>query len=387
MLELDRITRTYGRQTALSDVTVSVPEGSFTALLGPSGCGKTTTLRIMAGLDHPTRGTVRMNGQNVFDLSPAERNVAMVFQSFALYPHMSVADNIALPLAMRTLSRTQRAPVLNRLLPGARWQIARNRARVREVAELLEITDLLERKPGTLSGGQKQRVAVARALVRDPSAFLLDEPLSNLDAKLRVQMRGELMDLHRRTGRTFVYVTHDQAEAMSMADQVIVMMEGRVVQSGPPRRLYESPQSTAVAAFLGDHPINWVDSEVTAERTLTAFPRVALTGRDDLRRVRIGLRPEALEPGDTGPLMGSIERIEYLGSKMLITVRTDQGDILRAATTPDHSLPESGSQIRMSFDPAAAHVFDPDTGARVDASLLTATSTSADALAIQGSGR
>lgn len=380
MIELQHVSRLYGRQTALRGVSLKVPEGSFTALLGPSGCGKTTSLRIMAGLDQPTRGQVLMRGRDVVDLTPAERNVAMVFQSFALYPHMTVADNIALPLAMRSLNRIERMPMMGWIWPKVRDQVQANRERVRDIAGMLAIGDLLDRKPGTLSGGQKQRVAVARALVREPDAFLLDEPLSNLDAKLRVQMRGELIDLHRRTGRTFVYVTHDQAEAMSMADQVIVMMGGEVVQSGTPRDLYERPVSTDVAAFLGDHPINWLDLDVSSDGTLTALPGVALVGGSRPAQVRIGLRPESLDVSDDGPLAGRVERVEYLGSKLLIAARTPQDDQLRAAVSPNAPRVDPGDRIRFTFDRSAAQIFDAQSGARLDLSLLASTPRRSEAV-------
>ena len=236
MIDLQHVTRHFGPVVALDDISLSIEDGSFTSLLGPSGCGKSTTLRIIAGLEQPTSGRVIFSGRDVTALTAAERNIAMVFQSYALYPHMTVRQNIALPLAMRNMSRLERMPGLDRLLPGARQKMRDHARQVQAIARMLQIESLLDRKPGALSGGQKQRAAAARALVRDPAAFLLDEPLSNLDAALRVQMRGELTDLHRRTGRTFIYVTHDQAEAMSMSDRVAVIMHGRIPAGRQPRR-------------------------------------------------------------------------------------------------------------------------------------------------------
>ena len=229
----------------------------------------------------------------------------MVFQSYALYPHMTVRQNITLPLAMRNMTRLERLPLLARLLPSARRKAAAHAEKVRATAAALEIESLLDRKPSALSGGQKQRVALGRALVRDPVAFLLDEPLSNLDAKLRLQMRGELVDLHRHTGRTFVYVTHDQAEAMSMSDRIAVMIDGRIVQEGTPRDLYQRPQRRSVAAFVGDHPINMLAAEVTESGRLSApFAEFALQARDLPRQVIIGIRAEALSFDGAGALCG-----------------------------------------------------------------------------------
>ena len=250
MIELECINKTFDKTVALSDISLSVKEGSFTSLLGPSGCGKSTTLRIIAGLEQPTSGVVRIDGHDVTKLTAAERNIALVFQSYALYPHMTVRQNIGLPLSMRNLTRLQRLPLIHRVLPSAQSIAKENARKVIEIGEMLEIGELMDRKPSELSGGQMQRVAVGRALVRDPAAFLLDEPLSNLDTKLRAQMRTEIVDLHKRTGRTFVYVTHDQSEAMSMSDRIAVFMEGRIVQMGKPQKIFNMPKTISVADQL-----------------------------------------------------------------------------------------------------------------------------------------
>ncbi|MEQ8401569.1 MAG: ABC transporter ATP-binding protein [Silicimonas sp.] len=374
MIELCDIVRRFGTQTVLHGISLKVAEGSFTSLLGPSGCGKSTTLRIMAGLDRPSAGQVLMNGVDVIEQSAAERNVAMVFQSYALYPHLTVYQNIALPLSMRQMNRLERLPLLGRFLPSVRDKRAKQARQVGGIAEMLGIGALLDRKPSQLSGGQKQRVAVGRALVRDPSLFLLDEPLSNLDAKLRVQMRGELMDLHRRTGRSFVYVTHDQAEAMSMSDDIAVFMDGRIVQFGSPRTLYETPQCRQVADFIGSHAINWIELPATGDPLPPPLEAFRIDGRaaPTESRVLLGLRPEHLLPSRLGRLQGQVEAVEYMGAEVLVTVRTVTGDRLRAIAPGDHALPPQGAAIALNFEPRHAHLFDADTGARINASVREA---------------
>ncbi len=369
-IELKDVYRRYGATTALNGISLRIAEGSFTTLLGPSGCGKSTTLRIIAGLEPQSAGQVLIDGRDVAGLRAAERNVAMVFQSYALYPHMTVRQNINLPLAMRNMNVWQRLPLMDRLLASARDLAAAHRTKVREIASLLDIETLLDRKPSQLSGGQKQRAAVARALVRDPVAFLLDEPLSNLDVKLRLQMRGELVDLHQRTGRTFVYVTHDQAEAMSMSDQIAVMMDGSIVQSGTPRAIYERPATREIAAFVGDHPLNLVEVPARSRELPEPFTSFAFDTRLTNDTVVIGLRPEVLVPADDGLLAGRVARIEYLGSEAVATVVL-AGDRTIRAVLPTHSvLRQPGDEIRFNFDSDHAHLFDGSTGARLKARLV-----------------
>ena len=370
MIELQNIRRVFGSIVALDDVSLEIREGSFTSLLGPSGCGKSTTLRIIAGLDQPSSGQVLLNGRNVAGLSASERNIAMVFQSYALYPHMTVWQNIALPLVMRNKTRLERLPLLGRLLPSARRKSAEIAAQVRQIAEMLEIAPLLDRKPGTLSGGQKQRAAVGRALVRNPFAFLLDEPLSNLDAKLRLQMRSELVDLHRRTGRTFVYVTHDQAEAMSMSDRIAVFMDGRIVQTGTPHDLYERPATRRVAAFIGDYPINLVELDLDQGHLPTPFEGYSVPAARQIRRIVLGLRSETLYIADGGSLRGQVERIEYLGASTNLTVRLGAEITLQAIIHAGRPAPKAGAPVCLGFDPRQAHLFDGETGARLEAELV-----------------
>ena len=371
MIELENVSKMFGKTRALSDVSLSMPEGSFTSLLGPSGCGKSTTLRIIAGLDQPTTGTVRINGRDVTGLTAAERNIAMVFQSYALYPHMTVRGNITLPLTMRNMSRLERMPIFDRILPSARRKVAENAEKARRVAEMLEIDALLDRKPSELSGGQMQRVAVGRALVRDPIAFLLDEPLSNLDAKLRTQMRGEIVDLHRRTGRTFIYVTHDQAEAMSMSDRIAVFLAGQIVQVATPRELFEYPATRDVAAFVGDRPINLIELAMDGADLPPPFDGFAIDGKDIPTRVVVGIRPESLDVDPNGALSGRVERIEYLGSEVIVTFRLTGGHPLRIALDASLTLPSVGETVGLRFKVGVAHLFDAATGIRLDAVLVS----------------
>ena len=304
---------------------------------------------------------------NVTDLTAAERNIAMVFQSYALYPHLTVRGNITLPLTMRNMTRLERMPLFDRILPSARRKIADHDKQTRRVAEMLEIDALLDRKPSELSGGQKQRVAVGRALVRDPIVFLFDEPLSNLDAKLRTQMRGEIVDLHERTGRTFVYVTHDQAEAMSMSDRIAIIHDGRILQVATPRELFERPVSIYVAAFLGDRPINLIELGVDGARLAPPFDGFSTDGMDLPGRVVIGLRPETLEIVPNGPLSGRVDVIEYFGSEAIVSFRLTDGQILRAALNATEGLPAVGDTISLGIGQGIVHVFDAASERRLGA--------------------
>lgn len=370
MIELENVSQVFGETRALIDVSLSMPEGSFTSLLGPSGCGKSSTLRIIAGLDRPTAGRVRIDGRDVTELTAAERNIAMVFQSYALYPHMTVRGNITLPLTMRNMSRLERLPIFDRILPSARRKMAENAEKTRRIAEMLEIDTLLDRKPSELSGGQMQRVAVGRALVRDPVAFLLDEPLSNLDTKLRAQMRGEIVDLHKRTGRTFIYVTHDQAEAMSMSDRIAVFQAGRILQVATPRELFEHPATRDVAAFVGDRPINLIEFAMDGAGLPPPFDGFAIDGRDIPTRVVVGIRPEALDIAPNGALSGRVEVVEYLGSEAIATFRLAGGATLRVALDASRRLPSVGDRVGLQVRPGAAHLFDAATDKRLDAVLV-----------------
>ncbi len=369
MMRLRDVVRRFGSTEVLRGISLEVPEGSFTSLLGPSGCGKSTTLRIMAGLDRPDSGQVLMNGADVVELTAAQRNVAMVFQSYALYPHLTVAQNIGLPLSMREMTRWERLPGLSRLLPSARRKRAGIAARVAAMAEMLDLSALLERKPAQLSGGQQQRVSVGRALIREPSLFLLDEPLSNLDAKLRIQMRSELSALHRRTGRSFVYVTHDQAEAISMSDRVALMLQGEIAQVGPPRELYDRPASREVAAFIGHHPINLIPTRLERGAVSGPFAAFRPAGRIVGGEAVLGLRPEHLRPDPGGSVAGRLVGVEYLGNEAVLEVQVEGVGPVRALASGDATLPAPGSAVTLGFDPRRAHLFDAESGARLTLAL------------------
>jgi multiple sugar transport system ATP-binding protein len=321
---LDRVEKSFGTTRVLNGVSLGFEAGAFVSLVGPSGCGKTTLLRIIAGLEHPDTGSVAIAGADVTARRAADRDVAMVFQNYALYPHMTVEQNIALPLVMRRLSAFERAPLIGRLISGTAQRRAAIRAEVEEAARLLSIGHLLERRPGQLSGGQRQRVALGRAIVRHPKAFLMDEPLSNLDAALRHDMRRELVDLHRRVGVTTVYVTHDQAEAMTMSDRVAVMLGGNVLQFGTPREVYETPATIEVAKFIGSPRINILPGEADTEgRVTVAGQPTGLVAPRFAGPLDIGIRPEHLTLGGSGiptvPL-----HVEFLGSDVLIYARESE---------------------------------------------------------------
>jgi multiple sugar transport system ATP-binding protein len=322
-VKLQGLAKSFGDVRVLRDVSLDVHDGEFLTLLGPSGCGKSTLLRIIAGLERQTAGSVIIGDRAVDNLAPKHRDVAMVFQTYALYPHMTVAANLSLPLVMRRMSSLQRLPMIGSLMPGARAQKAAVARDVQEVATSLELQDLLERKPGQLSGGQRQRVALARAMVRHPAVFLMDEPLSNLDAKLRAQMRTEITGLRRKLAATFVYVTHDQLEAMTMSDRVAVMFEGRIVQLGSPQALYSQPATRQVAEFIGSPRINLIeataqsDGIVFAADTQLPIQRGVPSGT----KLTLGIRPESLhlaERGGAGVFTGRVQRTEYVGSDLLV---------------------------------------------------------------------
>ena len=360
-LELRHIEKSFGDTPVLSGVDVTVSEGEFVTLVGPSGCGKSTLLRILAGLEAADAGQVVIDGQDMTQVRPADRNLAMVFQSYALYPHLTVAENMMTPLKMRDLSRAERLPVVGPLMARARY--AQLRSQVRDAAETLKIEHLLARKPGQLSGGQRQRAALGRALVRKPVAFLMDEPLSNLDAALRVHMRAELAELHRRLGTTFVYVTHDQAEALTMSDRMAVMLGGNILQIGPPDEIYSDPATLDVAKFVGSPPINVLPGDVDSGGTLRALdvPLGQLDG--PARVVQVGLRPENIALATTGP-RGRVVHRENLGADIFIHVHLadlDQRVILR--TAPGASA-HVGDTVSVSLLQNKALVFD-DGGARL----------------------
>jgi multiple sugar transport system ATP-binding protein len=346
-ISFENVRKSFGAVEVLKDVSLDIADGEFLTLLGPSGCGKSTLLRIVAGLERNDSGSITIGSRRVDALPARDRDIAMVFQSYALYPHMTVAENIGLPLTMRRMNAWQRLPGLGALLPGtraARKSVAKD---VAEAAAALDIGPLLQRKPSQLSGGQKQRVALGRAMVRHPAAFLLDEPLSNLDAKLRVQMRAELTELQRRLGATMIYVTHDQSEAMTMSDRVAVMLAGKLQQVAPPRQLYDDPETLAVAEFVGSPKIN-------------VFP--AGGGFH-------AVRPEAMEvvAADAGgAIAGRIRLVEHLGSESLVHVEAPDMPLpliarLEAMSTRD---PRRGEAVGLRPLPGRVLKFD-ETGSRI----------------------
>ena len=312
---LHRISKRFGTTEVLRDVTLEVADGEFLAILGASGCGKSTLLRILAGLEGCDAGSVMLGEEDVTERPAKARNLAMVFQSYALYPHMTVRQNIALPLELRRLSAWQRVPLLGRLSGGAaRRGIA---AEVAQVAVALALEGLLERRPSQLSGGQRQRVALARAMVRHPAAFLMDEPLSNLDARLRGEARVEIVALQRRLGATMLYVTHDQEEAMAMADRVAVMQQGRVLQIAAPQALYDDPVSLEVARFVGSPPMNAFAARLAPEGRIEVAGAALPFRAEQGGAVTLGVRPEALRLAPHG-IAATVTRIERLGAEAIL---------------------------------------------------------------------
>ena len=371
-VRISRLSKDYGKGLVLSDINLNVEAGEFLTLLGPSGCGKSTLLRLIAGFETPAAGTLEIGSKRVDGLRPKERGLSMVFQNYALYPHMSVFDNIATPLVMRNLSFAQRFPLVGPLWSGSAKRRADIRKRVAEVAQLLEIDELLDRKPGQLSGGQRQRVALGRAIAPEPCVFLMDEPLSNLDARLRLQMRSELTDLHRRLGATFIYVTHDQVEAMAMSQRVAVMMDGRVVQIGTPSEIYRLPAELRVATFIGTHPINVCAVRAIAPDAIQVLGQTLCVGTQAAQIATLAFRPEEAELGG-GHRSGSIafdvelERIEDHGSEMLVHAIDRESDHHLHVSIPAsqrHRLNDKNA-LRFGVPVASLHGFDRD-GYRID---------------------
>ncbi|MBA3323933.1 MAG: sn-glycerol-3-phosphate ABC transporter ATP-binding protein UgpC [Rhodobacteraceae bacterium] len=352
-IELRGLVKDYGTLRTIHGVDLSVEDGTFCVFVGPSGCGKSTLLRMIAGLEDITGGDLVIDGERVNDQRASERGLAMVFQTYALYPHMSVRQNLAFGLE-------------NIRMPKA--EIA---ARIDEAARMLQLEAYLDRRPTQLSGGQRQRVAIGRAVVREPRVFLFDEPLSNLDAELRVTMRGEIADLHRRLGNTMIYVTHDQIEAMTMADKIVVLRAGRIEQAGSPLDLYNTPANRFVAGFIGSPRMNFVPCEVAAVASEGLTLRDA-AGRsydagveaENLRpgdRVELGLRPEHLAVGAAGGHAVDVQSIEQLGGESYLYCRTDDGLAL-TAHLPGQTAIRRGTRARVGFPPQFAHVFRADDG-------------------------
>jgi len=361
-LLISDIQKSFGETPVLKGVSLDIADGEFVSLVGPSGCGKSTLLRIIAGLEVQDAGSIWIDGTNVNGMRASQRNLSMVFQSYALYPHLTVAENIAVPLRMRELNSWQRFPLVGPFVPGTRPVLKDINSAVLEAAATLDITHLLERKPGQLSGGQRQRVAVGRALVRHPKAFLLDEPLSNLDAKLRVHMRTEIAQLHRRLAATFVYVTHDQAEAMTMSDRIAVLMDGELLQVGTPDEIYNRPVDIRVAEFIGSPKINILPAGCDANGRVTLFGKATTLGAKGTDKVaHLGVRPEAfvITNGD-GDLSGTVTHSENLGSELFIQLSVADVDhpvIVRAEASLAPKI-RRGSPLSVAVDHGRALAFD-----------------------------
>ena len=344
-LEITGLTKRYGKKTVLDNISFTVEQGEFCILLGPSGCGKSTILRTIAGLNEPTGGSIHIGSREVTELSPADRDVAMVFQNYALYPHMNVYENLAFPLKIRKVEKEKIAPM------------------VREAAALLGIGDLLDRMPRELSGGQQQRVAIGRAIVRKPRVFLFDEPLSNLDAKLRAEMRVELANLHRRLGITMVYVTHDQVEAMTLGSRIIILEEGIIQQVGTPAEVYDTPANLFVASFIGIPSINLMEGTIEKGDRGIVFSagdlHLPLENEDQLKNyvnknVTAGIRPEFFNPGG-GAFRGRLEHRERIGPEVIIYVKA--GKFTLTAKVPVDYPGRIGDEVSLNAESRDIHFF------------------------------
>ncbi len=347
-IQLNNIQKRWGDVYGVRDVNIDIADEEFLVLLGPSGCGKTTTMRMIAGLEHPSEGEVVMDGEIMNDVDARDRDVAMVFQGYALYPNMSIYENIRFPLRMRNVPKEEQD------------------ARIRKAADMVEMGEYLDRKPGALSGGQRQRAALARAVVRSPQVFLMDEPLSNLDAKLRQAMRIQIKQLQRQLKITSVYVTHDQIEAMTLADRIVVMDRGSVQQIGTPDEIYSDPANTFVAGFIGAPPMNIIDGEIK-NGTFTANG-VKVTGVriDRCGPCKLGIRPEDCAVSKTesaAHLEGEVYGVEPTGDMTYLTVKLGGLDFEVKADRTYRA--ELGSPVRVSFDTEHLYFFSADTGERL----------------------
>ncbi|MCQ9082685.1 sn-glycerol-3-phosphate import ATP-binding protein UgpC [Vibrio harveyi] len=359
-LTLSNIAKCYpnGYQ-AIQKLNLNICDGEMVVLVGPSGCGKSTLLRMIAGLEEISSGELKIDTTTVNDLEPGERDIAMVFQNYALYPHMTVYNNMAYGLRNR---RTPKAEI-ERL--------------VHEAAKMLELDHLLDRKPGQLSGGQRQRVAMGRAIVREPKVFLFDEPLSNLDAKLRVQMRLEIKKLQRRLGTTSVYVTHDQVEAMTLADKLVVLNKGNVEQVGTPLEIYDNPASLFVATFIGSPSMNILDGNVSVDGITIGDALLPVSPTNlALGEIKLGLRPEHLQISQDNPwLQVEVELIESLGADLLLYCRTEGGDSQKLVVRVEGHTPiQIGDKLGLDIKPKHVHLFDANTEKRIESTLASAVS-------------
>jgi len=333
-VKIENVTKKFGGVIAVNDLSLDIKEGEFMVFLGPSGCGKTTILRIIAGLESPTEGKIYIGDKDVTDLRPKQRNVAMVFQSYSLYPHMSTYENIAFPLK---IAKEKKETIKNRVL---------------ETAKLLSIEDLLHKRPKEKSGGQSQRVAVGRAIVRKPTLFLFDEPLSNLDAKLRVQMRAELAHLHNELGVTSVYVTHDQVEAMTLGQRIAVLKDGVLQQVGKPMDIYEDPKNAFVASFLGSPSMNLLETD--------KFDFLSSYGKDRI----VGIRPEDIKIVEKG-IEVKLDVAELIGGEIILYLNLDGETITVKTDILEESLLKPGTRLNIKFNKDKIYLFKADSGERI----------------------
>ncbi len=342
------VTKSYGTTQVMHGVSFDVADGEFVALVGPSGCGKSTLLRMIAGLEEISSGTVSIAGRVVNEVEPKQRDIAMVFQNYALYPHMSVRDNMGFSLHLRGASKVEIAEAVSK------------------AAEILGLTPYLDRTPKQLSGGQRQRVAMGRAIVRQPAVFLFDEPLSNLDAALRVQMRAEIRALHERLGSTSIFVTHDQVEAMTMADRIVVMRAGRLEQAGPPLELYDRPANAFVAGFIGSPAMNLLEAVGEGGQVRLASGQVLAVAAQAVGAVLYGIRPEHLEltqPDAAGAIAGQVSIVESTGTAMFVAMKA--GGLTLNALFTDRPNIKRGDRIGLMPKPGLVHLFDAKTGLRL----------------------
>jgi len=366
-IQLKNISKSYATNLVLNNVSLTVEDREFLTLVGPSGCGKSTLLRVIAGLEAPESGSVAIDERLVTKTAPAHRNLAMVFQSYALYPHLSVRENMKTPLKLRDLSIIQRLPLIGPLIAPGKYQSLNNQ--VEETAATLRINEYLERRPGQLSGGQRQRAALGRAMVRTPLAFLMDEPLSNLDAALRVHMRAELSELHRNLETTFVYVTHDQSEALTMSDRVAVMMDGTIVQIGTPEEIYNQPEFLSVAEFLGSPKINRLEltDEVMAKLKMPSKAQL-LKADIDLHLIKhVCFRPEHVTLSNAKNKPEAVVRhVENLGSEFFVHAELAVAGcrIILKLDAPTGSAINIGEVLRLSINPNSMLFFD-ESGNRI----------------------
>lgn len=343
-LQLKDVNKSFGDVHVIKNVDLEINKGEFVVFVGPSGCGKSTLLRMIAGLETLTSGEISIADRLVMDLPPSKRGIAMVFQSYALYPHMTVYNNMAFSLDLQGFSKSE----INE--------------RVTEAAKILQMEHLLDRRPAALSGGQRQRVAIGRAIVRDPEVFLFDEPLSNLDAALRHDTRVEISKLHRQLGATTIYVTHDQVEAMTLADKIVVLKAGRVMQVGSPMELFNQPENEFVAGFLGSPKMNFFDGQLfgTADfqgnDVSAQGARLVSTNKSAGDRVKLGIRPQHLVIDEQGVLEGNVTLVERLGTETILELLTPGGTLFRFASAESLDV-EVGQDLRFSFDAAQAHIF------------------------------